>query len=67
MTLYNACPSWNQRIAEQVCEKRLLDGRCKKTKTGCREVRRQNISEEERTRRSERMKKIRNGGENNDK
>lgn len=56
---YRYCESWNQRIAEAVCENRLAKGKCKKTKAGCREVRTANISDEERLRRSTAMKKIR--------
>lgn len=59
MTLYRYCESWNQRIAEAVCENRLAKGKCRKTKTGCKEVKMVNISDEERTRRSEQMKNIR--------
>ena len=57
---YKYCESWNQRIAEAVCENRLAKGKCRKTKTGCKEVRTVNISDEERVKRSEQMKNIRN-------
>jgi hypothetical protein len=60
MTIYNYCESWNQRIAEAVCEKRLAEGKCSKDKKGrCKEVRKMNLSDEERVRRSERMKNLR--------
>jgi hypothetical protein len=66
VTIYNYCESWNQRIAEAVCAKRLAEGKCSKDKRGkCREVRIMNLSDEERAKRSERMKNLRKKEEEN--
>jgi hypothetical protein len=60
MTQYNYCEAWNQRIAEQVCVKRLAEGKCSKDKKGkCKKVKVMNLSDEERAKRSERMKNLR--------
>lgn len=57
---YTYCESLNQRMAKQVCERRLSERRCVLKRDGtCRIVKKQNLSDEERTRRSERMKKMR--------
>ena len=64
MSEYRYCESWDQRIAEEVCDKRLGDGRCKRDRHGkCHPVRTVNISDGERARRSERMKILKRGGD----
>jgi hypothetical protein len=45
-------------MAEAVCERRLSEGRCKVTRKGCSEVNVQDLSDDERTRRSDRMKEM---------
>jgi hypothetical protein len=69
MTIYNYCESRRgfPRIAQAVCEKFLAEGKCSKDKKGkCKEVRTMNLSDEERAKRSERMKALRNGGKKNE-
>lgn len=58
---YKTCESrkGNPRIAKTVCEARLASGKCRVTKAGCEEAIKQNISDEERQRRSDRMKNLR--------
>ena len=58
---YTWCPGRDQWVDKLVCGKMLQEHRCTKTKGGCRPKRTCSISEEERQRRSERIKAILQG------
>jgi hypothetical protein len=56
---FRYCDVWGQRVAEEVCQARRSRGECRESKGGCKKIKKQNLSDEERARRSEAMKKIR--------
>ena len=56
---YQYCDYRNQRVCLLICEIAIQVGKCKKTRNGCRPVRHNHISEEEREKRSQRMKQLR--------
>jgi hypothetical protein len=60
MTEYHYCEPFNERVPDVICNKRLSEGMCHKDKKGnCKKTRTVNISGDERTKRSERMKNLR--------
>ena len=61
--MFRWCDTKQRRIDEKVCDQNLSAGTCKRVRDGCRIVKVMNISDEERVKRSDRMKKIRKGGE----
>lgn len=66
--MFRWCDDKQQRIDEVVCDRNLSTGACRRIKGGCKSVKVVNISDEERTRRSEAMKnkwKEKNGGDKN--
>ncbi len=58
---YRYCNSLNQRIASEVCNNNLMVKKCcKRTRKGCKPVHTNKISEEERVRRSDNMRALKN-------
>jgi len=65
--MFRWCDSKQRRIDEIVCDQNLSAGTCKRVRDRCMVVRVMNISDEERTKRSERMKNLKKGGDRNAK
>jgi len=61
--MFRWCDSKGQRMDEIVCDKNLSAGTCKRVREKCQVVRVMNISDEERVKRSERMKNLKKGGD----
>lgn len=65
--MFRWCDSKQQRIDEIVCDKNLSAGTCRRIREKCQVVRVMNISDEERAKRSERMKNLKKGGNGDEK
>ena len=61
LSKYQWCPGRDQWVDKLVCGRMVEEGRCVKKKGGCKPKRACSISEEERQRRSERIKAILQG------
>jgi hypothetical protein len=68
LSTFHDCPEREQRIARVICDRNLMSGKCHKVEKidpetkekypSCEYVKKMDITDDERTRRSERMKKV---------